>query len=77
MGKTTLLTKGIKYVSKKLKENYSSTIGFEFYPFNIKINEQIIKLNVCKPNDDEKYRSLLNNFYKNCSLAILLYSIDE
>ena len=52
-------------------------MGFEFFPFNIKIKEQIIKLNICKPNDDEKYRSLINDFYKNCSLVIILYSIDE
>ena len=77
MGKTNLLTQGIKSASKQLDKNYTSTVGFDFYPLCIKIEEQIIKLNICKPNDDEKYRSLINDFYKNCSLAILLYSIDE
>ena len=52
-------------------------MGFEFFPFNIKINDQIIKLNICKPNDDEKYRSFIKDFYKNCSLVIILYSIEE
>ena len=72
-----MLTKGIKSASKNFDKNNYSTVGFEFFPFNIKINEQIIKLNICKPNDDEKYRSLINDFYKNCSLVIVLYSIDE
>ncbi len=52
-------------------------VGFEFYPFNIKIEDTIIKLDVCKANDDEKYRSLMNDLYKNCSLVIVLYAIDE
>ena len=78
VGKTNLLTQGIKSASKELeKKNYSATVGFEFYPFIIKIQDTILKLNICKPNDDEKYRSLINNYYKDCSLAILLYSIDE
>ena len=71
------MTKGIKSVSETFEKNYSSSIGFEFFPFNIKIEDKIIKLNICKPNDDEKYRSLINDFYKNFSLAILIYSIDE
>lgn len=59
------------------KENLSSSIGFDFYPFNVRVVDKIIKLNICKPNDDEKYRSLLNDFYKNCALVILVYAVDE
>jgi GTPase SAR1 family protein len=70
------LNQGIKS-SKKTEKNYSATVGFDFFPFNIKIEDTIIKLNVCKPNDDEKYRSLINENYKNCSLVIILYAIDE
>ena len=77
MGKTNLLQHGVKSSKKMEKNNFSVTAGFEFYPFNIKIEDTIIKLNICKPNDEEKYRSLINDFYKNCGLAILLYSIDE
>jgi len=76
VGKTTLLKNGIKS-SKKLEKNNLSTVGFEFYPFNIKFGETVLKLDICKPNDDEKYRSLITNFYKNCNLVILIYAIDE
>ena len=61
MGKTTLL----------------NSVLFDFYPLNIKYGDIIIKLNICKPNDDEKYHSLINNYYKNCDLVILVYAIDE
>ena len=59
------------------KNSLTSSIGLDFYPFIIKTGDKIIKLNICKPNDDVKYRTLINDFYKNCSLVILLYAIDE
>ena len=68
----------MKNTKKEENKNIiSSSIGFDFNPFNIKIGDKIIKLNICKPNDEEKYRSLINNYYKNCSLVILVYAIDE
>ena len=68
----------MKNTKKEENKNIiSSSIGFDFTPFNIKIGDKIIKLNICKPNDEEKYRSLINNYYKNCSLVILVYAIDE
>ena len=78
MGKTTLLNSGLKYINKDENKNkLSSSIGFDFYPLNIKYGDKIIKLSICKPNDDEKYHSLINNYYKNCDLVILVYAIDE
>ena len=78
VGKTTLLNSGLKYFKKDANKNISSgAIGFDFYPFNIKIDDKIVKLNICKPNDDEKYHSLINDFYKKCSLVILIYAVDE
>ena len=44
---------------------------------NIKFENKIIKLNICKSNDEEKYHSLINDFYKKCSLVILIYAVDE
>ena len=59
------------------KKNIPTSIGFDFYPLNIKYGDIIIKLNICKSNDEEKYHSLINDFYKKCSLVILIYAIDE
>ena len=78
MGKTTLLNSVLKHANKKNnKKNIITSIGFDFYPLNIKYGDIIIKLNICKPNDDEKYHSLINNYYKNCDLVILVFAIDE
>ena len=59
------------------KENYSSTIGFEYFRFNIRINNEIIKLQIWDTCGQEIYRSLITNFYRNAALAIIVYSIDK
>ena len=59
------------------KENYSSTIGFEYFRFNIRINNEIIKLQIWDTCGQEIYRSLITNFYRNADLAIIVYSIDK
>ena len=62
---------------KKFENNYLATVGFEFFLFNIKFNEKVIKLQIWDTCGQEVYRSLITNFYKNSSLAIIVYSIDE
>ena len=59
------------------KENYSSTIGFEYFRFNIRINNEIIKLQIWDTCGQEIYWSLITSFYRNTSLAIIVYSIDK
>ena len=64
--------------TKNICENdYSPTIGFEFYTFIIKIKEKIIRLQIWDTCGQEVYRSLINGFYRNSSLAILLYGINN
>ena len=62
---------------QKFDEQYKSTIGFEFFYFNVKIDNKIIKLQIWDTCGQEIYRSLVNNFYRNTSLAIVVYAIDE
>ena len=57
--------------------DYSSTIGFEHFKFNILYKEAKIRLQIWDTCGQEIYRSLIANFYRNSSLAILVYSIDE
>jgi Ras-related protein Rab-1A len=61
--------------------DYSSTIGFEYFKFNVKLktkeDDNIIRLHIWDTCGQEIYRSLVSNYYKNSSLAILVYSIDE
>jgi small GTP-binding protein len=54
-----------------------STVGFEFLTYSIKLNGQIIKLQIWDTCGQEIYKSLVASFYRNTSLAILVYSIDN
>ena len=57
--------------------NYTPTIGFEFFNLNLKIKEKNIKLQIWDTCGQEKFRSLISNFYRNSSLAIIVYSIVD
>ena len=61
----------------KFENNYLATVGFEFFTFNIIIKNKVIKLQIWDTCGQEIYRSLASNFYRNASLAIIVYSIDE
>ena len=74
VGKSCLTMKGTK---NYFEECYSQTVGFEFFTFNIRINDKNIKLQIWDTCGQEAYRSLITSFYRNSSLAILVYSIDN
>ena len=68
----------IKSCRNTFENNYEPTVGFEFYCFYIKIfNETVIRLQIWDTSGQEVYRSLIESFYKNSSLAIIVFSIDK
>ena len=60
-----------------IQNEYLPTIGFEYFTFNVKINEKIIKLQIWDTCGQELYRSLVVNFYRNTSVGVIVYSIDD
>ena len=64
-------------VNDKFDTQYSPTIGFEFISFNIRINNQIVKLQIWDTCGQEVYRSLISSFYRNSTLAIIVYAINS
>ena len=74
VGKSCLTTKASKGV---FDESYSATVGFEFLTFNVKIDGKVIKLQIWDTCGQEIYRSLISSFYRNASLAMMVYAIDS
>jgi small GTP-binding protein len=74
VGKSCLTTKAVK---NSFEDYYQATVGFEFLTFNMKINDLAIKMQIWDTCGQEIYKSLISNFYRNSSLAIILYSIDN
>ena len=74
VGKSCLSGKAIK---DKFDADYSATVGFEFLTFNCKIDGKVIKLQIWDTCGQETYRSLISSFYRNASLAMMVYAIDS
>ena len=74
VGKSCLTMKGTK---DHFEEYYSPTVGFEFFTFNIIIKDKNIKLQIWDTCGQEAYRSLITSFYRNSSLAIIAYAINN
>lgn len=66
---------------RSLKDTFNEkpypTLGVEFFSSFIMINKKIIKLHIWDTCGQEIYRSVISNFYKNVSLAVLVYSISS
>ena len=73
VGKTCITSKAIKGI---FDVNYSPTIGFEFFTYIAKVEDKNIKLQIWDTCGQEVYKALIGSFYRNSSLAILVYSID-
>ena len=74
VGKSCLTNKATKNI---FEESYNATVGFEFFTFNIRMNGKVLKLQIWDTCGQELYRSLITNFYRNSSLAIMVYSITS
>ena len=74
VGKTSITTSAVKNV---FINDYKSTIGMEIFSLYLKVNDKPIKLQIWDTCGQEIYRSLIKNFYRNSSLAIIVYSIDQ
>ena len=74
IGKSCLIQKAIK---NNFEEYHQATIGFELLTYNLKINDKVVKLQIFDTCGQEIYRSLISNFYRNSSLAVLMYAIND
>ena len=74
VGKSCLTSKASKGI---FEESYSATVGFEFLVFNVKINDKVVKLQIWDTCGQEIYRSLISSFYRNASLAMMVYAIND
>lgn len=61
----------------EFNDSYIQTLGFDFHPFNIRIENKIVRLEIWDTSGQEIYRSLVSSFYEYASLFILIYAINE
>ena len=74
VGKSCLTTQAVR---NNFVEFYQATVGFEFLTFNLRINSNVVKLQIWYTCGQEVYKSLISKFYRNCSLALIVYAINN
>ena len=74
VGKTCITSQAVKNI---FINNHQATIGMEIFTLFLRIDKKIMKFQIWDTCGEETYRSLITNFYRNSSLAILVYSIDQ
>jgi len=74
VGKSSIIKRACK---NKFDENYQATVGFEFLLLYFTVNDAKIKLQIWDTCGQEMYRSLVQGFYRNTSLAVLVYDISD
>ena len=74
VGKICLSLRAIQDI---FKENYELTLGTEIYNFKVKVNNTPINLQIWDTCGQEKYKSLIKNYFQNSSLAIIVYSVVD
>ena len=70
VGKTCLTNFAVK---GEFMEGVIPTVGYEFYPFVVRYKDKIIKLEIWDTCGQEKYRHLVNIFFKEAKVVILVY----
>ena len=74
VGKTNLIN---RFASDKFDTNSKATIGVEFVYKTLKINKEIIKVEVWDTAGEERYRSITSSYYKGANGAIIVYDLTD
>ena len=74
VGKSSLINKAIR---DNFDVSYNATIGFEYCDLFMRVDGKIIKLQIWDTCGQEIYQSVITNFYRNSSVALMVYAIDN
>ena len=73
VGKSSLIN---RLINNKFSE-LSSTLSIEYHTYIMSINDYKLRMQLWDTAGQEKFNSLISNYYKNTDVAIFVYSIDK
>ena len=73
-GKTSIINKAI---NDYIPDSHQVTIGIEYFMMLFEILENKVRLNIWDTCGQEVYRSIINSFYNNTSLAVIVFAIND
>ena len=74
VGKTTIIN---KLMVKNIDKEYAPTMSIDIKNFQVKVNDEIMQINIWDCCGNDKYTENIPNFYRNSSIAILVYAIND
>ena len=74
VGKSSILK---RYIQKVFDDNYSCTIGVDFFMKSITIGEKTIKLQLWDTAGTEKYRSITTGYYRGANAALVVFDLTS
>ena len=74
VGKSSILK---RYIQKVFDENYSCTIGVDFFMKTITIGEKTIKLQLWDTAGTEKFRSITTGYYRGANAALVVFDLTS
>ena len=74
VGKTNLIN---RFASDKFDTNSKETIGVEFVYKALKINKDVIKVEVWDTAGEERYKAITSSYYKGAKGAIIVYDLTN
>ena len=74
VGKTQIIN---KFVENNFLENCASTIGVDFKIKEVEVKNKKIKLQLCDTSGQERFRAIIQNYYKSDHLIAFVYAINN
>ena len=74
VGKTTII---FRLMEKKIDGEYAPTISADIKSFQVKVNDKIIQIQIWDTCGNDEFAQNTPNLFKNTSVAILVYAINN
>lgn len=66
-----------RYVSAKFSSQYKATIGADFHPKEIQVDDMSVTLQIWDTAGQERFQSLGHRFYRGADACILVYDVTN
>ena len=74
VGKTSILQ---RYIQKIFYDDYTCTIGVDFFMKSMKIDDKLIKLQLWDTAGTEKFKSITTGYYRGANAAFIVFDLTS
>ena len=74
VGKSSIIR---RICNENFQDSIQATISIEYYNYLVKVNNYIVRIQLWDTAGQEKYDSIIKNYFQSTDFAIYIYSIDD